>query len=114
MTGAVLRLNRPLFLESQLRTADGAGGFSENWVALGTLWADVAPGSGRDVAGVEVTLAAVPLRITVRAAPIGAVSRPVAGQRFREGGRIYPILAVTECDADGLYLTCFAREEVPQ
>lgn len=113
MSGAV-RLDRPLILEAQARVADGAGGFSESWTGLGTLWAEVAPGSGRDVAGVEVTFATVPLRITVRGAPIGAVSRPVAGQRFRDGTRVFPILAVSERDPGGQYLICFAREEVPQ
>lgn len=108
------RLNRPLVLEAQLRTSDGAGGFSESWVALGTLWADVAAGSGRDVAGVEVTFAAVPLRITVRGAPVGSAQRPAAGQRFRDAARIFQILAVIERDPDARYLTCFAREEVPQ
>jgi head-tail adaptor len=113
MTG-VIRLNRPLVLEAQTRSADGAGGFSETWSSLGTLWADVAPGSGRDVAGVEVTYAAVPLRITVRGAPVGSPARPAAGQRFRDGTRTFAILAVSERDPDGQYLICFSREEVPQ
>ena len=39
---------------------------------------------------------------------------PVPQQRFRDGARVYNILAVTERDPDGLYLTCFSREEVPQ
>ncbi|MEH6776306.1 MAG: head-tail adaptor protein [Cereibacter changlensis] len=108
-----VELGRALVLERPVRVADGAGGHAESWVALGTLWAEVAPGSGRDVAGEEVTLASVPCRITVRAAPFGAPSRPVAGQRFREGGRVFAILAVSERDAGGRYLTCFAREEGP-
>ncbi len=112
--GNSVRLTRPLVLEGQGRVADGAGGFSESWTALGTLWADVVPGSGRDLAGVEVTLAAVPLRITVRGAPVGSAARPAPGQRFRDGARVFAILAVTERDPDGQYLTCFAREEVPQ
>ncbi|MDQ1847790.1 head-tail adaptor protein [Gemmobacter fulvus] len=106
-------LTRPLVLEAVQRVADGLGGFGESWVALGTLWAAVTAGSGRDVAGQEVTLATVPYRITVRAAAQGAASRPAPGQRFREGGRVFAILAVTEQDTAGRYLTCFAREEVP-
>lgn len=109
-----IRLTRELVLQAQTQVGDGAGGFTESWVALGTLWADVAAGSGRDVAGVEVTYAAVPLRITVRAATVGAPDRPQPGQRFVEGARIYPIEAVSERDVDGHYLICFAREEVPQ
>lgn len=103
-------LNRLLVLEAIQRVADGAGGFNRNWVQRGQLWAEVLPGSGRDVPGEEVTLTSVPYRITVRGAPFGAPSRPVAGQRFREGTRNFSILAVTERDAEGKYLTCFARE----
>jgi head-tail adaptor len=106
-------LSRALVLEGTQRVADGAGGFAETWTALGTLWAEVVAGSGRDAAGEDVTLASVPYRITVRGAPFGAPSRPVPGQRFRDGARLFAVLAVTERDAAGQYLTCFAREEGP-
>lgn len=105
-------LNRAVVLEGVVRTSDGAGGYTEVWVALGTLWAAFQPGSGNDVPGEEQILAAVPYRITVRGAPSGSASRPRAGQRFREGDRMFPILAVTEADPAGRFLTCFAREEV--
>ena len=107
-------LNRALVLEGVVRTADGAGGFTEAWTVLGTLWAEVLPGSGSDVLGEERMLSAVPYRVTVRGAPVGAASRPKAGQRFREGPRLFLIQAVTERDQFGRYLTCFAREEVPK
>jgi hypothetical protein len=45
-------------------------------------------------------------------APQGAASRPTAAMRFRDGVRVYDIEAVTEADASGRYLTCFATEEV--
>lgn len=106
-------LNRALVLEGAIRVSDGAGGYAESWQALGTLWAAVAPGSGRDVPGEEVILASVPYRITVRGAPFGSVSRPKPEQRFRDGARIFTILAVTERDPEGRFLTCFAREEGP-
>jgi head-tail adaptor len=106
-------LNRQMSLEGVVRVADGSGGFSESWATLGTLWAEVVPGSGRDVAGEETFLATVPYRITVRGARQGAPSRPKPDQRFRDGARVFVILAVTERDAEGHYLMCFAREEVP-
>ena len=105
-------LNRRLVLEGAVVVADGAGGFSESWAVLGVLWAEVVAGSGRDVAGEEVTVSSVPYRITVRGAPVGAPSRPRADQRLRDGTRLFKIIAVTERDAGGAYLTCFAREEV--
>jgi head-tail adaptor len=107
-------LNRALVLEGVVRTPDGAGGFTEAWTALGTLHAEVLPGSGSDVLGEERMLSAVPYRVTVRGTPIGAPSRPKPGQRFREGTRLFLIQAVTERDPDGRYLTCFSREEVPK
>ena len=107
-------LNRALVLEGVVRTPDGAGGFTEAWGGLGTLWAEVLPGSGSDTLGEERMLSAVPYRITVRGTSTGSVSRPKAGQRFREGTRLFLIQAVTERDPVGRYLTCFAREEVPK
>ena len=107
-------LSRSLLLEAPTQVSDGAGGFALSWSTVGTLWGEITPGSGRDPAGVEIVLASVPYRITVRGAAVGSPRRPRPDQRFRDGTRIYHILAVAERDPDGLYLTCFAREEVPQ
>ncbi len=107
-------LNRTLLLEAPTQVPDGAGGFALTWTAVGSLWGEVTAGSGRDPAGVEITLATVPYRITVRGAPVGSPRRPLPEQRFRDGTRVYHLVAVTERDPDALYLTCFAREEVPQ
>jgi head-tail adaptor len=108
-----VELTRKLVLEEPQKVSDGAGGFSEVWVVLGILWADVRAGAGREreAAGL-FTVSTVPYRITVRAAPHGAPSRPKPDQRFRDGDRLFRILAVTERDAKGVYLECFAREEV--
>ncbi|MCE6961538.1 head-tail adaptor protein [Cereibacter sphaeroides] len=106
-------LNRRLVLEAPVAEDDGFGGADRVWTALGTLWAKIEPGTGREATGEEFRLGQVPLRITVRAAPMGAMSRPEPGQRLREGTRCYAILAVTEKDQAGRYLTCFAREEAP-
>ena len=108
-----IRLGRQLVLEEAQAVGDGAGGLAESWVPLGTLWAEVTPGAGREAAGEEFWGAQVPLRITVRAALPGDVRRPKPGQRFREGVRLFRILAVSERDAGGRYLACVAREEVP-
>lgn len=107
-------LNRKLVLEAPVQTPDGAGGFTTNWAARGTLWAEIRPGTGREKAAEFMTVATIPYRITVRAAPDGAPSRPTPEQRFRAGGRIFRILAVTEADAGARYLVCFAQEEVSQ
>jgi len=106
------RLTRALVLETPDRNPDGAGGYAETWRALGTVWAAVEPRTGRETGGQSAVLSRVPLRITVRAAPPGAPSRPRAGQRFVEGARIFAILSVTEADAPGRFLRCEAEEAV--
>lgn len=108
-----VRLNRRLTLEAEERQADGAGGFASAWVAKGVIWAEVRPGTGREQGADFLTYATVPYRITVRAAPHGAPSRPVAGQRFREGERTFRVRAVADTEA-GMFLTCFCHEEVPR
>lgn len=110
MTAPVL--NRKLTLEEPVRVPDGAGGFTQSWQVLGELWAEVKPGTGRERAAGFATVSSVAFRITVRAAPDGAPSRPKPDQRFVAGLRIFRILAVTEADHGAQYLTCFAQEEV--
>ncbi len=107
-----VRLSEALILEGPEQVPDGAGGFAEQWVALGTVWAEVVAGTGRERIEEIVTLSMVPWRITVRGAPVGAASRPKAGQRFRSGARIFRILSVAERDPEGRYLLCLAHEEV--
>jgi len=106
------RLSRELALEAPVRVADGSGGFAESWTELGRLWAEVVARTGRERDGAGLPLAQVAYRITVRAAPVGAPSRPQPRQRFREGARVFRIEAVAERDPEGAYLTCFAREEM--
>ena len=108
-----ISLDRKLTLQAATQAPDGAGGFATVWTDLGQHWAEIRPGTGRDAAGEDVILTSVPYRITVRGAPVGAASRPKAGQRFSDGARRYSVLAVTERDRAGLFLTCFAQEETP-
>ena len=107
-----VNLNRMVVLEAPVRVSDGAGGHGEAWQALGTLWASIRAGTGREAAGEFVTVSTVPYRIVVRASPYGAPSRPTPEQRFRDGARVFRILAVSDADETGRYLTCHAREEV--
>ena len=106
-----LRLQRRLVLEAPARTPDGLGGFTSAWTPLGTLWAEVLPGTPRVQDQPGATEARLPLRITLRGAPPGAPSRPRPGQRFRDGARLYPITHVAEADPQGRFLLCLASEE---
>ncbi|MFD1344539.1 head-tail adaptor protein, partial [Litorisediminicola beolgyonensis] len=51
------RLTQALGLETPTRQSDGAGGFTEGWQALGTLWAELTPRSGRDAKSPAGTIA---------------------------------------------------------
>jgi len=106
------QLTRKLVLETPATVPDGAGGFGESWQTLGTVWAEVKTGSGREKAGSFATLSSMAFRITVRGAPVGSDQRPRPEQRFRDGSRIFRILAVSERDPQGHYLICFANEEL--
>jgi len=102
-------LSRRLVLEAPERVPDGAGGYTETWVARGWHWAEVVPrGAGREV---KATASRLNFRITVRAAAQDAPSRPTPAMRFRDGARLFRIEAVTETDPSGRYLLCFASEE---
>lgn len=109
---SVPRLNRELVLETAERVPDGAGGYRLEWTGIGRLWAAMTPGTGVERAGEFVRLASMPWQIVVRGAPETSPRRPRPEQRFRDGERIFRILAVAEADAGGHYLTCFVREEV--
>ncbi|MEL6645111.1 MAG: head-tail adaptor protein [Pseudomonadota bacterium] len=105
-------LTRRLVLEEAVSLPDGAGGFEMTWSPLGELWAEVKAATGRERAADFATVSTTRYRIIVRAASDGAPSRPKVDQRFRDGARIFRILAVTEADAAARYLTCFAEEEL--
>ena len=103
-------LNRKLVLEERVRVPDGAGGFGEGWAMKGTLWANLDSRTGveRRIGG--RVLPVVKYRILTRSAPFGADSRPRPEQRFRDGTRVFDILAVGDFDAAGRYLEIWAEE----
>lgn len=104
------RLSRKLELQSLSRTPDGSGGFVSSWASLGIHWAAVEPGRGRLEAGDGYARTKASYRITIRSVPPLSVARPRAGQRFREGERVYLIRAVAEA-TDARHLTCYVDEE---
>lgn len=105
-----VRLSRLLTLEERVVTPDGSGGSAVSWRALGAIWADMTARAAREDFVAGRPLPRVTYRILVRAAPMGAPSRPAAEQRLREGARVFDILTVTEHDPEGRYLEIFAEE----
>jgi head-tail adaptor len=104
-------LNRELTLETLQAVPDGAGGYVPTWVEAGRLWAELRAPRGREGEEGEAVVAEVGWRIVTRGAAPGAPSRPVAGQRFRDGSRVFPIVAVHEGDAAGRFLVCVIERE---
>lgn len=104
-------LRRRLLLEAPDRLPDGAGGFTQTWVIRAEVWAAVTPLPPREVTTQGGSLSQMSSRITLRATPPDHPTRPRPDQRLRDGARIFTILAVTEADAAGRYLTCLCREE---
>ena len=105
-------LSRKLVLEERQILPDGSGGFAVAWVALGTLWAEVAARAGHEQFLAGQARPRVRFRILVRGAPAGTPSRPRPEQRFRDGSRVFDILTVAEHDAAGRYLEIAAEEGV--
>lgn len=106
------RLNRKLVLEAREQLPDGSGGYSESWIVLGELWAEVSARVGGERSEGGLPVSQVGYRVVVRATPYGAQSRPSADQRFCDGARHLTILAVAEADYDGRYLACTCTEEI--
>ena len=104
-------LSRKLVLEAPVTSDDGLGGRTTGWQPLGTIWAEVTRRTARSRRIGEAAVSSVGYRIVVRGAPVGAPSRPKAGQRLVEGSRIFRIDHVAEVDAAGRYLLCRATEE---
>jgi head-tail adaptor len=111
MKGQVF-LTRRLVLEEAVRLPDGAGGYSESWSELGTVWADMRPTGTRQRVGDAAVLSRVSYRITLRAAPEGSPRRPKVGQRFRDGARRFRIDAVVERPGSVMFVEVWASEEV--
>ena len=105
------RLSRKLVLEARTRAGDGAGGFTTAWVPLGTHWGAVDPARGRLERGEGDARSQGAYRVTIRAVPPNSPARPNAGQRFRDGTRVFDIRAVVDA-SDARFLIAYVDEEV--
>lgn len=103
-------LTRRFTLEELAATPDGAGGQTEAWTAVATLYAELKASSGRERASGGRTAARVTHRAWVRFVEYGAPGRPRPDQRFREGDRVFAIRAVAEADERRGYLICWLEE----
>jgi head-tail adaptor len=98
-------------LDAPVAADDGGGGRIVSWSRVGEAWAELRPVSAWEREAVGTRHAAVSHRVTLRAAPRGALGRPAAGQRFTDGSRSLLIRAVAEADLRGQRLICWVEEE---
>ncbi len=101
-------LRETLVLEAPQETEDGQGGVVRVFVTAATLKARIEP-QGGDTRDREGRITQVNrLRVTVRAFP-----GLTAANRFRQGERLFRILAIQNADRLGRYLICQCEEETP-
>ena len=96
-------LKRRLVLETSVETGDGAGGVVRTYEAGDTMWAQVTPVSASSDVAADSLGAALRFRIVIRAR-----SDISTRHRFREGARIYRIIALRE-SADRRFLVIDAE-----
>jgi SPP1 family predicted phage head-tail adaptor len=97
------KLNRRLTLEAPDESDDGSGGVTRGYVAVATLWASVEPIAARAEVAAAALGAAVTHRIRIRySADI------TLRHRFRDGARIFRIVAMR--DRDRRFLDIDAEE----
>ncbi|MCT7376067.1 phage head closure protein [Chelativorans salis] len=100
------RLRTELMLEAAVTTADGAGGHTEDWQVVATVFADVEPVGEASRFGAGQAHETVTHRVTLRFREDVA-----SGMRFVRDGRVLDIVTVRDADETGRYLVCRAREE---
>src|SRR5690606_21688709 len=100
------KLNRRLTLEAPTENDDGAGGVTRSYAAVGKLWASVEPRSGRGAVAAGALGATASHRIVIRYDAAVTVDH-----RFREGGRVFLIVALRERHRRFLEIDAEARTE---
>jgi len=100
-------LNRRLVLEAPDETGDGAGGVTRSYITAATMWAHIAPLSARADVTAESLGAVLNHRIVIRRR-----AGLDAHHRFRDGARVYRIIAIRETvDRRFLEIDAEEREE---
>ena len=87
------------------RVADEGGGFTESWVTVATLSADLRPISGDERVEADRLAGRSRHEIVLRYRP-----GVVPAMRFRKGARIFHILAVIDVDERRRWLKCSCEE----
>jgi SPP1 family predicted phage head-tail adaptor len=97
-------LRERLTLEQPVRTPDGGGGASISWQPVAELWAHVRPVTGDERLDHDQVAGRLTHRVWIRDRP-----GVVPAMRFRQGARIYEIVAVLR-SPHRTHLMCLCEE----
>jgi SPP1 family predicted phage head-tail adaptor len=98
-------LRHRLTLEQLSRVADEGGGFTENWVIVATLSADLRPIAGDERYEADRLAGRITHQVTLR---YRAGVAPA--MRFRKGTRIFHIVSPIDVEERKRWLTCLCEE----
>jgi SPP1 family predicted phage head-tail adaptor len=98
-------LRHRLVLEETQRVSDGAGGFTEDWVTVAAVWAAIRPSGGGESVEAGRLAGRMTHDVTIR---YRAGVTPA--MRFRQGNRLFQILAAIDEDERKRMLRCLCEE----
>lgn len=98
-------LRHRLELEKLSRVSDGAGGYTESWASVASIWAAIAAKSGRETVIAERLSSHVTYDIIIRYR-----SDVTAEMRFRDGAKLYYIVAFFDMDGHEAWLKCVCEQ----
>lgn len=101
-------LRTELSLEASDDAPDGAGGFSEGWIEVATVFGLIEPAVPSSRYGAGRLVEEQTHRITLRHR--GDVE---PGMRLRRGATAFEVLTVHDPDESGRYLVCRCKETAP-
>ena len=98
-------LRHRLTLEQLERVSDEGGGFTETWVEVATLFADLRPVGGSEAVEADRLAGRVSHEVSLRYRP-----GVQPAMRFRKGARLFHILSVINVDERNRWLKCLCEE----
>lgn len=102
------KLRHRITIQTKTRTKTDTGGYEETWSDLASCWAEVVPGSGREMLSADQKSHRVTHRITIRAR---SDVRPFMRVSF--DNRLMDILGVVELEERGRWTQLSCEENAP-
>ena len=108
MNNVIGSLRYRVTLEAPTRTAEDGGAAAVTWAAVGNMFAQVKPISGREIVSADGLSGRVSHEVWIRH---GVEVRPE--MRFVEGSRVLLVLAALDVDGRRRWLKCLCEERRP-